>query len=234
MRLSVLDPQDSLRLAHTGVYEAVETAFVKRTLKPGHVFVDIGAHIGYYSAMAALLVGPNGKVIAFEPCPVNYALLARNIEPYGAIVRTYPLAVSDAAGYATLYLSNENSGDHRLAYTPERDNIFIRTIALDDFEPLRGERVDFLKVDVQGHEYEVLKGALRILNESEDIRGLVEFSPDLLRLAGAEPRDVLSLLEDLRFKIYMRQGEAIVPAPVADLPRRKHHANLLISRSDLC
>jgi len=233
MTLAVLDRLDSLRLAKTGVYEPAETAFVKKVLRPGQVFVDVGAHIGYYSTLAAMLVGPEGKVFAFEPCPVNYALLERNIEPYSGTVRTYPLAVSDAAGYATLYLSDENSGDHRLAYMPERDSLFIRTIALDDFDPLRGEEVGFLKIDVQGHEYEVLKGALRILTDSEDIMGLVEFSPELLRLAGVEPRDVLSLLEDLRFKIYMRRGESIVPAPVADLPKRKHHANLLISRSDI-
>ena len=69
MTIQYLDRLDSLNLKVDGLYERFETDFVRRTLKPGQTFVDVGAHIGYYAALAAELVGPAGAVHAFEPCP---------------------------------------------------------------------------------------------------------------------------------------------------------------------
>ncbi len=233
MNTMKLDRLDSLHLAQTGVYEPVETALVRRLLRPGQVFVDVGAHIGYYSVIAADVVGPGGQVHAFEPCPENFAILRQNVAPFGDIVRACPAAVSDVSGHSTLFLSDANTGDHRLYVTPGRALVDVPTVALDDIEALRKTRVDFIKIDVQGFEYRVLQGARRILEASPEIVGIVEFSPALLRLAGTEPSVLLKAISGMGFKIYMRSSGQIVKASVDKLPGRKHQTNLIITRKGL-
>src|SRR5512138_2867115 len=75
-----LDPGDSMGLAIQGTYEPEETEAVLRSVKSGMVVVDIGANIGYYTLLFARLVGPQGRVIAFEPDPATFALLKKNVD----------------------------------------------------------------------------------------------------------------------------------------------------------
>lgn len=108
-----LDAQDILNLSINGIYEPLETEVVGREVSAGDVVVDIGAHIGYYTLMLARIVGPCGKVYAFEPDPENFTLLQRNVKENGyRNVVLLQKAVSDRNGSATLYLSDDNSGDH--------------------------------------------------------------------------------------------------------------------------
>src|SRR4030042_2427827 len=113
MMLQHLGKFDSLRLRTRKAYEPWETSIVKRELKPGHVFVDVGAHIGYYTVLASGLVGPGGHVHAFEPAPENYAVLLKNVASL-INVTSYRMAASLRAGQADFYLSPINSGDNRL------------------------------------------------------------------------------------------------------------------------
>ncbi|HEX4679272.1 MAG TPA: FkbM family methyltransferase [Gaiellaceae bacterium] len=102
-------------------------------------FVDAGAHVGYYTVLAGRLLGPRGLVLAFEPNPRNYELLLANVWRNGlANVVCFPWALSDETGFTDLYLSAENSGDHRIYAREEgRPSVPVRTAALDALTAIR-------------------------------------------------------------------------------------------------
>src|SRR5579863_851790 len=96
-----LDRGDTLHLALAGEYEPYGVRLMEEFLRPGDLFVDIGAHIGYYALRAARVVGPTGCVLAFEPDPDNFELLVKNARDNGIVnVRPVPLALTDGAGSA--------------------------------------------------------------------------------------------------------------------------------------
>jgi FkbM family methyltransferase len=226
MMLQHLDAQDCLGLQQTGgVYERADTSYVKSVLKPGQTFVDVGAHIGYYTTLAAGLVGLTGHVFAFEPEPANFANLALNTEPYGNGVRLYACAVSERSGLETLHLSAANSGDHRLyASDPAkpRDTVRVQVIALDDVPELASRAIDFLKIDSQGLETRVLRGARGIIGRSPNLKGIVEYAPWLLEYAGSSAKELLLTLQEM--------GLRVDKSP-AELARVKKFINLHIEKS---
>src|SRR2546422_5286600 len=100
-----LDRRDILNLSVDGIYEPLVTELIQNEVKTGDVVLDIGAHIGYYTLMFAELVGPHGKVFAFEPVPSNFALLQKNVQFNGYhSVALIQKAVSDKEGKAVIYL----------------------------------------------------------------------------------------------------------------------------------
>src|SRR5439155_18290144 len=102
-------------LATGGVWEAGETANIVELLAPGMTFLDIGAHVGYYSIIAGRIVGPRGLVLSFEPEPNNFELLVANAWQNGLTnVACFPWAVGDATGFTELHMSELNTGDNRI------------------------------------------------------------------------------------------------------------------------
>lgn len=128
----------------------------------GQVVVDVGAGIGTFTAKASHQVGPTGFVYAFEPEPENLTLLKRNTEKLKN-TRIFQRALWSSSGVKTLYVHSKNWGGH--SFYPHKyagDEIEVHTVTLD--EVVKG-RVDFLKIDIEGAELEVLKGSERILRE---------------------------------------------------------------------
>ena len=230
-----VDMGDCLNLKIDGLYERFETGLVKKMLQPGHVFVDVGAHIGYYSALAASIVGPSGLVLAFEPSPANVGLLRQNVEEYGETVKVLEMAVADKSGMASLYLSPDNAGDNRLFKTHNWEHLEVEVTTLDDRPELDGRAIDFLKVDVQGYELKVLAGASEILARSHGLVGIIEFWPAGLKLNGMKQRgDFLTALDDLGFNIYAKGAKRRLEiAKPQTLKRVRDHINLIISRERL-
>src|SRR6185369_10140974 len=144
-----LDDKDSLELATREIYEPMETRLFKREIKPGQTVLDIGANIGYYTLIAAKLVGPTGKVYAFEPDPANFRLLKKNVEGNGHTnVVLVDCAVSDKDQKVRLYLNPSNKGDHRIYDSKDgRSSIAARTIRLDEFFIKMDKKVHFIKMD---------------------------------------------------------------------------------------
>lgn len=180
--------------------EAVRLHFIKN-LKKGDVVLDIGAHIGYFSLMAAKVVGQKGKVYAFEPDNRNFQLLKKNIleNNYKNI---FPIkkAVTNKNGRAKLYIDSQNSTDHRLTDTSEgREFKFIQTLTLNGFFKPLNKRVDFIKIDIQGGEYHALLGASNILKENPGIKILTEFYPKGLADNGIKEEKFLTFLTKLGF-----------------------------------
>jgi len=190
-------------LLHSGCFEPFETELVINEVRPGDVVVDVGAHIGYYTLLLAALVGPKGRVFAFEPGPDNFALLCRNVELNGyANVELFNAAVADRRGRSRLYLSIDNAGDHRLHESPEsRQSVEVEVVALDDVLRDRGS-IDFVKIDVQGSEGGVLEGMAGLIARSPRIKMIVEFWPAGLARCGDIAARVLERLRRFGFRVY--------------------------------
>lgn len=231
--LKYIDKLDSLRLKqNSGIYERQETALIKRLLKPDDIFVDVGAHIGYYTVVAAEIL-TRGEAIAYEPEVNNFELLEKNTEDYNNI-KTLPVAIGSESGVRKLYVSEKNTGDHRLYATPndERYANGIQIISLDDSLLPIINRINFLKIDTQGFEIEVLMGGKGIIKNSPNINILIEYSPALLRLAGHSPGELIGMLIDMGFHIYQKVNGKWEYANTVTYHHKKGqwHTNLFCSR----
>ena len=140
-------------------YEPGVSACLRRLLRPGMVFCDVGANIGVFTLMAAHQVGPQGRVFSFEPVPENFAVLRRNVEAnHHANIVCIPKAVAQHNGNSRLFLSRF-CGSHSLVSEPieyRGEFLEVETVRLDSVPSL--DRIDVLKIDVEGAELEVLEG----------------------------------------------------------------------------
>lgn len=172
-------------------YEIETTRLFKHLLKPGMKVVDVGAHVGYYSLLAASLVGPEGRVYAFEPEPRNFELLLRNVElnGYQNIVPVNE-AFSNQSGMGTLFLTALDSGRHSMYPNdlPDSGSLRIKTTTADSFLEAQGwPQINLIKIDVEGAELDVLSGMSRLLHTSSSLNLILEFNPILLKNAGIDP-----------------------------------------------
>ncbi|HKI92435.1 MAG TPA: FkbM family methyltransferase [Gaiellaceae bacterium] len=187
-----------------GAWDPGGTAFLGRHVKAGMTVLDVGAHVGYHTCHAARLTGPTGLVLAFEPEPRNYELLLANVWRNGlGNVVCFPWAVTDAAGFAHLYLHPTNTGDHRLADDGGRSSMPVRTVRLDDSLVVRPP-VDVVKIDVQGGERAAVAGMAGLLGFSPNVRLTVEFWPYGIRRFGEDPREALHYYRSLGFTLEAR------------------------------
>lgn len=184
-------------------WEPAESAVFQKELKVGDTVLDVGANIGYFTLLASLLVGPTGVVYAFEPDPENFQLLIKNISLNGfENVVAVNQAVGAKSGFVKLFTDEANKGDHRTFDSGEgRPSKQVAITALDDFFAKRNKTVDFLKMDIQGFEYQALQGMKKLLNRSKKTKGIVEFWPYGLEKAGDSPTAVLQELQKRAFSI---------------------------------
>lgn len=204
-----LDPKDDGVTPHLllrGVFEEHETKLFKTLIKSGMVVIDIGANIGYYTLMASRLVGPKGRVIAFEPEPHNYELLERNVKANGLNnVMLHKKAVADKSGAIELFVDSQNYSNPTIGknrFGERAHKISVESITLDEFvvKELDGANIDFIKIDVEGAEGHIIKGAQNVLTRQRPIITM-EFWPQALRNAGTEPADLLNKMTEFGFSI---------------------------------
>lgn len=195
------DQYVSRRIREEGIWEPFETSLVLSLLRPGDVFVDVGANIGYFSVLAASVVGAQGAVFAFEPDPDNYRLLRANAELNGLehCITAVEAALSDVEGEGRLFLSEDNLGDHQVYSGDEqRSSVPITLCEGSEYLAERTQRVDLLKVDTQGSEYQVIAGLMPLLESlDQKPRIIIELTPHSLRQAGASGRALIELLATL-------------------------------------
>ena len=163
MHVHARDQFVSRRILEDGLWEPYETSLLLEFLRPGDVFVDVGANIGYFSVLAASAVGDEGAVFAFEPDADNFRLLQANAElnHQQHCITAVQGALSDAAGEGRLFLADDNLGDHQVyAGEDERPSVPITLYHGSDYLQHRLRRLDLLKVDTQGSEYHVIAGLM--------------------------------------------------------------------------
>jgi FkbM family methyltransferase len=192
-------------LLEWGFYEKYETALFKRLVKKGMAVVDVGANVGYYTLLAAHLVGDEGKVFAFEPDPYNFDLLCKNIELNG-FRNVIPVrkAVSCKSGKRKFFLDKNNLGGHSLSEANVRTgaSITVEATSLDDYFKNTDYKVDVIKMDVQGLEMEVLEGMTNMINRNDNLKIITEFWPMGIRNSGSSPMGFLNKLIECGFGLY--------------------------------
>ena len=208
----------SQQIQTRGIWEPYETSLLIEHLKAGDVFLDIGANIGYYTLLASVIVKGDGVVIACEPDLENCRLLHENLALNQVDnVVVFHAAVSDYNGSGRLYLSPDNKGDHRLYDCGDgRDSTPARVITGENLRDVMN-RVDFIKIDTQGAEYNILKGLENIILENKShLTMIVEFWPYGLRMSGASAGKMLDLLAsfDMGVSIIDHYGRQLWPAGI--------------------
>jgi len=233
----LLDKDDSMRLSILGIYEPLAVKHFQNSIKPGDTVLDIGAHIGYYTLMAAKRVGKKGKVYAFEPNQDNCALLTKNLKlnNFKNVVLVNK-AVSRSSGKVKFFLSNVSTGMHSLIDIDNKsENIIeIEAVSLNDFFGKKIPTVSIIKMDIEGGEYAALDGMDRLLKKNKHMTILIEFSPYSIIKAEKSPRDFLNLLMSYGFKLYSIEESSKklvlikVQKFIAECPiDRDWHVNLL-------
>ena len=191
--------------------DRAERQLLKRILSAGDVVVDAGANIGVYSQFLSSCVGPTGVVHSFEPSPENFRRLQSATRKL-ANVRLSQAAVGECSGRSKLYVSDQLNVDHR-TYETEGDSrpaVQIDVIALDDyFKP--GQRVDLIKMDIQGYELHALRGANRVLADNPSAKLIFEFWPYGLKQAGANWIDLIATLESKNMTVCQVTTHGLTP-----------------------
>ena len=179
-------------------WEEETTRIFKEVAKEGDVIVDIGANIGYYTLLAARIVGSSGQVYAFEPDPSNYKILVNNIglNEFTNVI-TEEKAVSDKLGTLNFYLNRQDMGAHTIYETDKYKKIItIESVTLDEYFEGRECPINVVKMDIEGAELAALKGMENIIKMNEDLKIFAEFHLPWIRRAGIEPEYFASLLFD--------------------------------------
>ena len=222
MYVNVFDPDPSMRrtfraYAINKVHEESTTALFCKIVKEGDVVVDLGANIGYFTLLAAKLVGKKGKVYAFEPEPRNYQYLIRNIQLNGYDnVVALQKAVADKPGKIKLFICPYDTGHHTIqkydgiqAYRPDfvdekKEFVEVDQVCLDDFFKNITTKINVIKMDVEGAEMLALAGMEQLIRENKNLIMLIEFFPLLIKEMGQSPEKFARrLLEDFHFKMYV-------------------------------
>ena len=210
-------------------YEKYETKLFKKYIKENMGVIDIGANIGYYSLLAAKLVGKNGKVYAFEPETANYKMLLKNVEINGYTnIVSEQKALSNKNGKTELFLSKVNSGEPSICkknISADDGFVEVETIRLDDV--IKDTHIDFIKMDVQGAEGLVLDGAENILRNN-NLKIMMEFWPAGLSNMGTDPQGLLIKLQQNGFKIsiidksFNQPHQSLIPAELMKFITTNH------------
>jgi FkbM family methyltransferase len=193
-----------------GGFENKELEIFQSSLDKGSILVDAGANIGLYSIIGSRIVGTTGKVYAFEPSKVTFNLFLKNIE-LNKINNIIPInmGLGDKTG-ESLFLSQDlktgdgekyisKNGNGRSDNNESEGVPFSEVITLDTLDNFQRKndikKVDFLKIDVEGYEYYVLKGAENLIRNNPQIIILFECAEHLARRAGSSQEAVFSLLQ---------------------------------------
>jgi FkbM family methyltransferase len=186
--------------------------FWRRALPAGSTFFDVGANIGLYTVPASLHVGSAGSVVAFEAHPVLCQFLANNVarnSPGNVAIEN--VAVGDSLGELLLSFNPRNPGETRVALEGEAGQA-VPVLTLDDYCARRGiGRVDYIKIDVEGYEPAVLRGARQTLRDNPKILVQTEFEPAHRQRYGAadELDELLRSAGFLPHRINWRDGKPL-------------------------
>jgi FkbM family methyltransferase len=208
------------KLANGRGYEH-ETSLLPRLVEPGDVCIDVGANFGQYTVPLSRIVGPSGRVLSFEPVPYSGRVLRRVVARTGlSNVTIHDVAASDHEGSVRMSVPSAGARVFQfgLAHvSPDADGgddgesrtSDARCVTLDDYladEDLA--RLSFLKIDVEGAELMVLRGARRLLDTARPIV-LCEVEERHTARYQHRPADVLELLVNHGYEAYVARGEQL-------------------------
>jgi FkbM family methyltransferase len=188
-------------------YEKENFCFINEQVKGGMSVLDVGAHIGLMAVVFGKKVGDKGNVYAFEPTPTTIKILQETIKLNKINnISAVPVALADKKSKLTFYISenaadNSNSlvNNHRTDRKEETIEVEVNTI--DDFAAERNiPKIDFIKVDVEGAELQLLKGAVNTIKKDKP-KMILSVHPGPIQNFGDSTKDIWNLLHDAGYKI---------------------------------
>lgn len=187
--------------------EKREQQLFRRFLRPGMTIVDIGANVGFYTVHFSRLVQAGGAVYAFEPDPFGSGILRDRLRTLAVQnVHVERAALGEAEGEATLYCSKRDRAENRVyPFDPSVpvETVQVPVYSLDAYcRAHHIDRIDAVKMDVEGAEVSVLRGMREIMATSPPARMLIEFSPGQLRGAGTSPEAFWQALAGAGYDFY--------------------------------
>lgn len=217
-------------LSLNGHFEPGSEKLFCSLIKEGMTVIDVGANLGIYT-LHALRAGC--KVYSYEPTPSTYDLLNQNIKANGFAesqkAHIYNLAVGDREHTTSFSICQGMCGHNHISKENVSNNIIdINVVSLDHHLTV-SDKVDFIKIDVEGEEYNVLKGMQQIIKNNPQIMILIEFAPSHLERAGIKPKDLLYLIREYGLTIMRVDDNAGITSEVSDVELLKEVSiNLLL------
>ncbi|HHW4678544.1 MAG TPA: FkbM family methyltransferase [Xylella sp.] len=179
-------------LLETGELERGTRVLIQKYLRPGDVYVDVGANVGMHTLAAARAMQGQGKIIAFEPFEPTMRMLEKSIwmNGFSSMAEIHQAAVSNTIGHQQLFIG-ATSGHHSLFALESSPNnaqgpVEVPLVRLDGVIT-SGQRIDLMKIDAEGAELEVIRGGASLITSNPDIALIVEFGPSHLRRTGRTP-----------------------------------------------
>lgn len=196
---------------HNRGWMGADIPWLAEQIKSGMTVVDVGANIGYYSLLFAGLVGPQGKVIAFEPDPDLFHTAEENVRRNGksGMVQIHHCGLGAERAELHLMRGQVNSGDNRLRRSvPDSPRaVAVKVLPLD--EVIGAVKVDWVKIDVQGWECDVLEGMDQTLARNREwMRIYFEFWPRGIQQAGKDPMEVIAILRRSGYAVFCKERKA--------------------------
>lgn len=183
-------------------FEPFSIELLKRYILPKSTFLDIGAHHGYYSTIIGKSI-EDVKIIAIEPIKENFLILKNNLKLNNIkALNLYNIAASNKNENKVIDMAKTTSRSsfYNISQSDKLKTVTIKTQALDE---LIKKRVDFIKIDVEGHEIPTLEGLNKIISKNQSLKILIEFNPYSQIAAGYNPIDLLNKLKSLNFELYL-------------------------------
>ncbi len=214
-----------------GSFESAEVQFVERFLRQGMTFLDVGAHHGLYTLLASKRVGPKGRVIAFEPSRRERRWLVRHVWlNFCRNVRVEPFAVGSVRSQADFFVvdGREDWGNSLRPPAVEgaTHRVRVDVISLDDYLAQNGNwTVDFVKLDVEGAELEVLRGARHLLSDVPRPVILAEVYDVRTEPWGYRAREIVEHLHNLDYEWFEVLADGAIARIETD--REVYDANLV-------
>ena len=165
-----------------GTYEPETSKIVEEVVKEGDVAVDVGASIGLFTMLLAKQVGAKGKVYSIEPTSNQFPYLQENIKLNGyqdRVIAINKAAYDKVAGNESFKINLGQEGE-------------VEAVVLDDILP---EKVDFIKIDVDGAEPHVLKGLIKTIERNPQLKMVIEYYPEYIKNLGNDPKEMIDILD---------------------------------------
>ncbi len=200
--IEIYENPEKSHLKKDKIYEIENTLFFREFIKEGDTVYDVGANIGYFTLEFARLVGPNGKVLSFEPHPQVFQVLKRNINRNGyQNVKPYNCACGDMDGTINLFISNVNEGNHKIvANDYNKGSTEVDIVKLS--KHIKENLPKIIKMDIEGAELLAIKGIGHDILKNNQIDFVLEYHPYEMNFFDIKDSDLFEYLEDLGYYFY--------------------------------
>ena len=192
--------------------DSFELSLIKNIVRNGNVVFDIGANIGFYSSFFSKYAGKHGQVYSFEPDSLNFSYLLKGTFSIPTI-NIFNTAIGPQKDTISFYKSKSLNVDHR-TYKPDHfaEETKVNMTSIDHFCSEHAiDKIDFIKIDIQGYEMQAMLGAKFQLEKNRGIKILSEFWPYGLKKSGSSVLEYFDFLIQLEFQVFLLDKSQLLP-----------------------